>query len=306
MLALRNKYLVTRSGRFVGSRGAIALLTFGPMIGSPFLFVGVALVGDFIGGALTAIGLLASVAFFFVPVILAWIWLFTGGKSVENATWAWRQGDLPRAIELCQKPLGTVFRADIRTRALYVLGLVAESNGDFAEAADLFDRASSSMPAFAAANYQRYARCLMLSHRALALVALGRLDEADFVVRNASALFPPVAGGVFDALTNDAAFGAIGVSAALRQIEQGRDHRALVTLASATVLAARGFAREALELLNQERYTINAGLSPRERALAANVEARAQLVLSGGPMRAPGAIVQASDPWADRILPARV
>jgi hypothetical protein len=305
----RNKYLV-RNGRDVGSRLTVAILSFVPLFGSLLLVpVGLVLVE-----AVTAVGVLCCVVGilgFFATTVFMWVALLTGGKNIERATHALRAGDAASALTLCQVPLARVFRSDIRTRALYVLGLVAESNADFAEAEDLFARANASMPALAAAKYQRYGRVLIHCHRALALVALHRLDEADLSVRQATALFPPPAApGVLDALTDDAGFGALGVAAALQRLEQGRDPRPLLTLACATVLAARGMAREALELIHRESYSINAGLPPHERALASNVEARAHSSLGGGPMRSAalvaGSVGGGGHPWADRILPPRV
>jgi len=304
-----NPYLVTRSGRPIGSRALVGVLSFGSFIVGPV--VGVA--GGVIGGALdvaaiSVLAVLAGIAIFFGGIVLAWVLLLTGAKKAGQAMDAWRAGYFPRAVELSQSALRTVFRADVRTRALYVLGLCAESRADFAAAADLFARSSEAMPAMAAGKYQRQARCLMHAHRAVALVADRRLDEADASVRLASALFPALPPGALDVLTDDAGVGAVGVSTAIRDIEIGRDPRALLTLASALVLSARGMAREALELVERERYTLNAAmLPPRERALVANIETRARRLLGGGPMRAPGhdhAGQGAADPWAERVLPS--
>jgi hypothetical protein len=148
----------------------------------------------------------------------------------------------------------------------------------------------------------------MLSHAAIGLVAIGRLGEADACVRAASALFPPVhAGGILDALGDDTALGHAGVAAALRDLEPGREPRALLTVASAVVLAARGHARDALDLVERERPSLNAGLLPREHALLANIEARSRALLSGGPMRSPGlasrGIEERAAAWAARVLP---
>jgi hypothetical protein len=304
-----NKYLVTRSGRFVGTRTAASLTFFGPLVGS-FVLGGVGIgVGSALdSGAIAALSMLLAFALFIGAVVSQWVFLIGGGNDAKRATEAIiMAGDGATAIALCHKPLGRVFRADVRTRALFVLGLVAESNCDFAEAADLFERASAMIPAFAAGKWQRHARVLILSHRALALVATGRLQEADAAVRMASALFPPRAPGAFDALTDDAAFGSIGVAAALRDLEPGRDPRALLTLASIVFLAAAGMGREAVELSQREAQGLTFALMPRERALVALVEARARGQLGGGPMRAPGAAPPNVDPasaaWAERVLP---
>ena len=308
MDAPRNRYLVTPSGRFVGTRTTPALLLFGLLGGAPLLGLAGAVIGGLLAiDAIVAASVVLAFALFVGAVVAQWVFLLGGSAGVARAYQALISGDTTTAIALCQRPLGRVFRADVRTRALHVLGLAAEAHGDFAEAADLFDRASRMIPALAAGKYQRHARVLMLSHRAIALVAIRRLDEADVVVRQASQLFPPRAPGALDALTDDAAFGALGVTTALRDLEQGRDPRSLLTLASVVVLAARGMGREAKELVDRERYFLDAGLLPRERALVRRVEARALGVLGGGPMRAAGIALHvdpASDGWADRVLPA--
>jgi hypothetical protein len=305
----RNRYLVTRSGRFVGTRLSATALFFGPLVASPVVGVLGGVVGSALGiDAIIVVAILAAVLLFIGAVVAQWVFLLTGSSSVERASAAVRAGDTTTPLALCHRPLATVFRADVRTGALHVLGLCAQGNADFGEAADLFDRSSRMIPAMAAGKWQRHARVIILSHRAVALVALGRLDEADMIVRQASQLFPPRPPGALDVLTDDAAFGAIGVSKALRDIEQGRDPRALLTLASVAVLAARGMGREAAELIERERYSLNAGLLPRERALVARVEARAHRLLAGGPMRsvgiAPGGD-PASDAWAERVFPSR-
>jgi Tetratricopeptide repeat len=303
----RNRYLVTPSGRFVGDRTVPALIFVGLLVLAPLLGVLGATVGSLLDlGIVVALSLTLASLLFLGAVIAQWVFLLGGASSVARATQAVMAGDTVSPIALCQTPLGRVFRADVRTRALHALGLCAEANGDFAEAADLFERAMKMIPALAAGRYQRHARVLMLCHRALALVALRRLDEADLAVRQASLLFPPRAPGALDLLTDDAAFGALGVAGALRDIEQGRDPRALLTLASVVVLAARGMGREAVELVERERYFLNAGLLPRERALVTRVEGRAHRQLGAGPLRS-AAVVAVADPaseaWADRVLP---
>lgn len=305
----RNRYLVTTSGRFLGTRVAPAIGFFGTItcavaVGGVGMAVGAALAID----AVVALSFLVAFLIFCGAVISQAVFLVGGQSSVARAAQAVLMGDTVTPIALCQKALGRVFRSDVRTRALFVLGLCAEGNGDFAESADLFDRSAQMIPAFAAGKYQRHARVLMLCHRAIALVATHREGEADVLVRQASQLFPPRAPGVLDVFADDVAFGGMGVSTALRDLEPGRDPRALLTLASVVVLAARGMGREAMDLIERERYFLNAGLLPRERALVARVEVRSHGLLGGGPMRSAGLALHgdpASDAWADRVLPAR-
>jgi len=303
----RNRYLVTSSGRFVGSRMGATVMLVGGLVFVPALAVAGALVGaTFELPAVIIISVVLGIAWFTGTVISQWVFLLGGQRDVARAAQLWLAGDTATAVPLCQKPLGRVFRADVLMRAFYTLGLCAEANGDFAEADDLFLRAYESVPTFAASKWKRHGQCMMLSHRAIALVATGRLPEADAMVRQASLLFPPVTPGVLDLISDDVAFGAIGVAAALRDLEPGRDRRALLTLATAVVLTARGMARESMELVDRERYPLLAGLMPREKALLTNVETRSQALLASGPMRSPGLAARHDGPeaaWADRILP---
>lgn len=306
-----NRYLVTRSGRFVGTRVPATLLFFAP-VGLSFLVlvVGLAVSLGVDSGAVAALSVFVAVALFIAAVVSQWLFLWRGLKSVETATHAWLAGDFVSPIDLCHVPLGRVFRADVRTRALHVLGLVAEANGDFVEAADLFERASLMVPSFAQDKWQRHARVLMFSHRAIALVATSRLDEADACVRAASALFPPRAPGALDFLTNDEMFGAVGVSAAMRDLEPGRNARALLTFACVVTLSARGMVREAIDLVERERPILHAGLLPREQALVTRAEMHARGLLAGGPMRMPGVapvlVHPDAEAWADRVLGSRL
>ena len=311
-LALKNRYLLTPSGRQLGSRLLPALVTLGPIIGGPVIGVVLAGIGALLDvGLIAGLGALLGFALFLGGVVAAWAFLLGGSRANNDASQMWLAGDYVGPIALCQKSLARVFRADVRMRAFYTLGLCAEANGDFLEAADLFQRAFEAVPAMAAQKWKRRGQCMMLSHSAIALVALGRLDEADRAVRMASALFPLLpGGGLVDALSDDAAFGAAGVSAALRDLELGRDHRALLSLATLTVLTARGMAREALELADRERHALTTGLLPREHALLSTIEARSHGLLGGGPMRSPGHAMTPhfdgnSAAWANRILAMR-
>lgn len=304
-----NRYLVTASGGRVGSRLLPAALLFGPMFGGPALGAVLVVLGAALDISILAVlGGLVGFGLFVGSAVAAWVFLLGGAKDISRGVEMWLAGDVTGPIPLCQRPLARVFRADVRMRAFYTLGLCAESNGDFAEAADLFLRAWDSVPAMAASRWKRRGQGMMLAHRSLALVALRRIDEADAAVRTASALFPPMpSNGLLDALGDDAGFGVVGVSAALRDLEPGRDPRALLTLATVVLLAARGMGRESLELIERERHLMMPGLLPRERALIEHVEARSRGLLGAGPMRSPGLAASAHDPrlsaWAERVLP---
>jgi len=308
-LVTRNRYLVTAAGRAVGSRSAAGAITLLPIVGGLIVGVVASWSAPLESPVMFTLAVLFGIVAFIAGTVATWIFLLAGSKDMNAASQMWLAGDNNSPLPLCHRSLARVFRGDIRMRAFYMLGLCAEANGDFAEAQDLFRCAYEAIPAMAASKWKRRGQCLMLSHSAIALVAMGRFDEADAAARSASALFLPLPGGpnLLEALTDDAAFGAVGISAALRDLEPGRDPRVLVALSSAVVLAGRGMAREALELVDRERYSLNAGLFPRERALLENIEARSRGLLAGGPMRSPGqassAMSTAFAGWAARVLP---
>jgi hypothetical protein len=303
VLAQRNRYLITRSGTFVGTRILAAVFTFGGLLGAPVLgALGMAIGAALNSPAVVGISLLLAFVAFVGTTIMMWVFLLRGGSAVRRGAQALGHGDPVTAVALAQRPLLLVFRSDIRTRALYVIGLAAEANADFPESEDLFRRAVEALPAMATSKWKRYSRCLMLCHRAIALVALRRLDEADVCVREATDLFPRRPDGALDAFMNDEAFGAIGINTSLRDIENGRDPRGLLTLACALVLSARGMGREALDLINREEWALKTGLHHREQVLLAHVQVHAQARLAGAPMRA-GGLAAPVDPWAERVLP---
>jgi hypothetical protein len=306
----RNRYLVTRSGWYAGTRAWASLSLASMFLFPPVLVVIGALLQPVLGGG--AIGLAVVLAFvvFFGGVVALWVFLIKGSSAVERAAKAWLGGDYASAIAACHGPLLTVFRADVRTKALHVLGLCAEANGDFAEAEDLFRVAYHAVPAAAAPTRKRHARVLMLSHRAIALVALGRIAEADAAVREASAMYPQMnRPGVLDAFTDDASWGMgpIALNTALVTLEPGRDPRAMLTLATVVLLAASQRPRDAIDVLERERMLVSRGLLPREQELLALADARSRALLAGGgPMRAAAlATADATHPaaWARRVLP---
>jgi hypothetical protein len=294
---MRNRYLVTRSGGWVADRTKPFLYFLGPILVSPILLV---------AAAALEVGLLAAFAFLLLilGVVLGWVFLLKGGSGVKTAGEAWLAGDPARAIPLCQSALATVFRSDVRTKAFHILGLCAEANGDFHEALDLFDRVIGMVPAFGTATNKKRAQILVQSHRALCLVALGRIDDADAAVRVASMAFaaPTPQSALSSLLLDDEAFGTAGVNAALAQMEPGRDPRALLTLATVVLLAARGMAKEAIDIVARERMTVGRGLLPREIALLRSAETRARRALAGGVHRVAEAPEEAVDPWAARVL----
>lgn len=315
-----NRYLLTAAGRDLSSRWRQAVPLFASIVGGPLLMLA-GFAAEVIFDAGAAIFVILSGVFLFIGgIVYAWVLLLGGAKDVANAAQHWLYGDPTAAVALCQKTLGRVYRADIRTRALYTLGLCAEATADFREAEDLFARSEAALPAMVAPRWKQHLRMQSHCHRAVALVALGDLDRADALVRQAANLFLPPKLGVLDALTDDVHTGGIGMAVALRDVEPGRDPRALLTLASVVVLAARGLGREALELLERERPALRVGLLPREHALLEHAEVRARQTLPGGAFRgaepsprltaghgghglAPGNGAGGELAWESRILP---
>jgi hypothetical protein len=294
---MRNRYLLTSSGRDMRGRFVPFLFMLGPVLVMPLFFiVGVALES----ALLCALGVLCLVA----GIVPGWVFLIRGAAKVRDAGQAWLAGSFAVATEQCRYALSRVFRSDVRTKAFHVLGLCAEANGDFAEALDLFECVQGMVPAFGTATNKKRAHVLVQSHRALCLVALGRIEEADTAVRSASMAFaqPAASSALGGFLLDDEAFGPIGVNTALAQMEPGRDPRALLTLATVVLLAARGMAREAIDLVERERATLGRGLLPREQALLRGAEAKARRALAGGIHRAAEAPEETVDPWAARVL----
>ena len=116
-LVRTNRYLVTPSGRTLGSRFLPGAGLLGPLLGGPLL----AMVGGIVGsalesGALVALAMLAGFALFLGGTVLAWVLLLSGSKNVGLAARMWLAGDSSGPIPLCQTTLARVFRADIRIK----------------------------------------------------------------------------------------------------------------------------------------------------------------------------------------------
>lgn len=308
-----NRYLVTASRQFVGSNGRLMLVWIGGTSGIVLLLC--------LGGALAAAlqlhataGLMALSA---VAAVLGMVRLLFGNiqraaHEVATAAGAWLAGADRDAVDRCQSVLKSCFRGDVRTKALHVLGLVAARRGDFTDAVDLEERALRAIPAGATTMWKHRARVLILSHRAVSLVAVGRVMDAAAALREANAAFSQ--SGCLGTLDTRGmqfeshVFGMTSVNAAVRELEPGRNPGAVLALGNAVVLAARGMNGEAIAIVERERTTLAQYLLPHERALALRVEARCRAALGvamgGGPMRQPavapaeGAAVE----WAERVL----
>jgi hypothetical protein len=270
----------------------VALLSFGPMLFAIALGVVAAVIAEEQPAIAAVLGISTFVIFGGI-VVLLWVWLLTAGRALEHATAAWVAGDDATMVRVARKALSTVFRADIRARAVHILGLAAEQRGDFVAAADLFALADKALPAMAAPVRKRDARLAIGAHRALCLVASGSNAAASRVLDELVAQHGQRGkSGVLDALTDDSTWGlgAISANDALRKLDGGRDPRPLISLAFALLHHARGAAGEVLRVLGTEQALLERGLLPRELLLAKRLYAAA----SGKE--------EASDAWSDAVL----
>jgi hypothetical protein len=266
-----NRYLVDETGAAVGSRGMVTLRTFAPLLIAAALGVGAAIAGGARQPAVAGLCAIAALLCFLAGPTLMWRAILKAGRELDRATDAWRAGDARVVIPIAHDVLRTVFRADMRARAFHLLGLAAEQAADFAEAIELFDQAEQAMPAMAAPMRKRDARLLMDAHRALAMTALGRLDQAGgFIARSFADLAQSGQGGVIDALTDDGTWGigSVSMNEVLMKLEGKRPPRALLGLAAAYHSVARGAQREAHQLLSSEGPAMAYGLTPKELAFA--------------------------------------
>lgn len=306
----RNPYLVSAGGSSVASRVFPTLSTFGAILG-PFgfvivgaifadLFVNHAHQGDVIAASI-AVALLGFVGGF------AWIWVAihrsaTGLGEAEALALA---GD-PRAKTIPHMTLARVFRNDLRLRALYVLGLLAERVGDFAEAADLFTRAGKAIPAGGMGTRAiKRAPLMCLGHAAFCNAAAGDLALSAVQLREAHVRIPSMyQAGVFDALFDDSAYmGSASLAGNLNKIEERRDPRAMVALAGALLAFKNGHFRECVDAASAEDGMLRQNLMPHEGELVEALKTDAIARLAGGEYRA-GATTSLS-PWAQKARGAR-
>ncbi|MFO0546895.1 MAG: hypothetical protein U0271_00840 [Polyangiaceae bacterium] len=288
------------------SRLRATLLTFAPL-GGVGACVAVMAFGAWRGSDATIVwGFLATVPCFVAWPILLIVWLTSAGRALDAATDAWFE-EKPAweeaATRASRRVLGRVFRADHRARALGLLGLVAEARCDFATAAARFEEAEAALPWLAPSAATRRARVLFLSHAALALVALGRLDDArEKLERAERELERPDRAQRFEWLYDDRRLfgGALSMRLALEHIERDRDAPGLVWLARVFLAVAEGAPGKAQDWLARERGVIQLDLTERERGLARALEQRSALLLGGGPQRGPLAVE--ADGWAAACL----
>jgi hypothetical protein len=158
---------------------------------------------------------------------------------------------------------------------MLLLGRCAEAKGDFAEAAEIFDFASSSLGGPGMRVLRRQLAPFAAAHRAFALAAVGRLEEADaaLAVTSDPIALPPT--------------------------------KARVVRARALLLARRREHRALLDLLAAERMLVRNATAERDRELLRVLGALAQRALAGG-TRAPAhrhEVDPVFRPWIERVAP---
>jgi hypothetical protein len=262
--------------------------------------VGVAIQSDGLVGASVTTAFLLLIA----AVVLLWVNLFRGSKDLAEAGRAWLSGDLEGAETRSLRTLRRVFRSDFRMASIHQVGLCAEARGDFDVAEVLFARAVRATPFGIRAAPKARARALALGHRALALAARGRLEEWQIVHGEAlKEAFRPTQSTAFAGLLY-ASWANRLFENVMRNVEPGRDPRAVVALAHVVGLYRARAYRELVGILASEAQTLTQGLLPREQALVQALGTRARQGLEG--MRAGVAPSALPDPtsqqWVERTL----
>ena len=248
-------------------------------------------------GALLALFLLLDLAALFltvIPIFMAMSRL--RGKFPDALT-----GNAEAVLPAAHSALRWVFRGDIRLSAFFLVGLVAEARGDFADAAQAFDCALRAMPMGNLVVTKRRVCGLAASHLAFCLAGAGRPQEAHAALMRAQQ-YLMLGPGAFDFMEPlNQGFTTLG------SVEPGRDPRAMAALAGVTTAYANGAHRDALDIITREGQALYYGLLPRERALVAALEHRTRASLdAAGAMR--GAAELAPSPgshdeaWAARYL----
>ena len=298
--------------RNVPTRLLAAMLTLGGMLGAPAVLVALAIACFAIdvaalGGVLLLLAFLAFLGF----AVAAWVLIFQARSRLKRAEAALYAGDFDAATRDAAFVVRTVFRSDYQTGALFVLALAAERVGAFREAGELFARALEMIPLMAAQGPGRRARALFSAHAAISFAAANDHARAhDMLARCHAQLASSGRPGAFDALLDDSYMGAIGINSILVELENRRDPRPLAVLASMLVAFKSGRGLEAAHIADHERASIEHGLAPHERALAARIRDEGMRLASGaGPHRSPAALAPAPQDvpssWAALVLPPR-
>jgi tetratricopeptide (TPR) repeat protein len=298
---LSTRYLIGDGGSRIDSRGMACLYNTGLMLASMVIaLLGVIAAAVLEQTSLVVIGLSLASLLFLGGVIWAWVQIFRSGGRLNDASKAWLAGDLQTTYAKAREALPGAFRADFRTKAYHQLGLCAEGNGEFGDALQLFDLAQQSLPSMAAPLRRNRALTLIHAHRALALAALGRPDEARLAQQQAEQAFAAAAKkSVTDALLDDGdwGLGSISANAVIESMEAKRDHHALLALVATRNAYAGGATQQVLQLAEQWRAWFQGGLLPREQLLANRMEAH--VMRSFDPARA-DALYRPADAHAEQ------
>jgi len=277
------------------SRVPAALLLVATLVGAP-------LTGAILGNVVDpGLGALVGVVGFVSLLAFVIVTIARSSSALRRLSPAASQGDVASVLPPARSTLRWVFRGDLRSGALCALALAAEARGDVSAAAELFARAERALPAGLPSRSKGRLGALLASHLALALAALGRVDEARAALGRAHASFRVVP-SVLDGLD-----GLGNVFGVLDWVEPGRDPRALAVLAGMMLAHADGARRDVLDLALNERWNLDRGLLPRERRLATALELRARAELDGGMMRVAldPALAEGEGEWAAGVLGAR-
>ncbi len=306
----KNRYLVGPSGRIVGSRLPAALMTFGGLLGGPVLFVigGISTEtfvnrahrDDVLGGSM-----LAALFLFFATGVTLVVWIVSSSRRLREAEPLALAGDMA-AADLARYPLPRVFRPDIRIRAFYTLGLLAERRGDFVEAAELFALARDLRPMVLGTEKARRAMVMVLGHLAFCQAAAGQLSAAGQSLAAVHTMLPRMgAGGAFAFLVDDSMWLGPVSTTTIYDVEPRRDARAMVVLAGALLAFKNGHYRACVDAAGPEVAMLRQNLLPDEGALYERVTAESLARLSGGEYRGGGPSGTGNE-WGDKALaPAR-
>src|SRR4051794_33671642 len=110
LLAVRNRYLVQRTGRHVGSRTLLGVVFLSGLILAPVTGCVGTLVGDAEGSLwISGLSILVGVSLFLGVLVAAWIAILVSPRDLRRAGQHWLSGDSASAIPLCQKSLRRVF-----------------------------------------------------------------------------------------------------------------------------------------------------------------------------------------------------
>ena len=260
--------------------------------------------------ALSGLFLVFAGVWFFGFAVLAIVLVLRARGQLGRAHEALFAGNYMAVTVHAFAVLQTVFRADYRVVALYLLGLSAERAGCFEEAAQLFTRGEAGMPSTLGNGPARRARSLMHSHAAINWAALGRVHEARASLARCHQALGPQQVSVLDALrSDDSHFGELGIAAQLNELEGRRDPRPLAALAGAFVALRSGDHYAALDMVTREGPALTYGLAPEERVLLSRIASEARMQLgSADPHRSMARLDDgdsATSPWVEALLARR-